>query len=245
MSRGREHRFRIDRFTPETLPMERLAEYMSRFAKLLGEQERVHFVSVEPGSAVLVARAEAPAAPKVERRLIELKQGRGDPVALKASQELDDMLATDDAVGQLIDADGAEIVAFPGRTRPKPLEFGPFREDGVLEGVVIRVGGKGESVPVWLMDGSVIHKCTASVAMSKQLSEHYQGALLRVKGSGRWVREPSGDWRMLAFAIKDFEPLDETPLAEVVKRLQGVEGADWGEDPAGELMKLRKGIGLN
>jgi hypothetical protein len=130
-----EHRFRIDVFTPETLPMERLAEYMARFAKLLGEEERVHFVSLEPGSAVLVARAEAQAAPKVEHRLIELSRGRGDPDTQKAFQELDDMLLADNAVGQLLDSSGAEIIAFPGRTRPKPLEFGPFREDAVLEGV--------------------------------------------------------------------------------------------------------------
>jgi hypothetical protein len=236
-----EHRFRIDVFTPETLPMERLAEYMARFAKLLGEEERVHFVSLEPGSAVLVARAETQAEPKVERRLIELRQGRGDPDARKAFVELDNMLSADNAVGQLLDSSGGEIIAFPGRTRPKPLEFGPFREDAVLEGVVIRVGGKDESVPVWVKDGVSIHKCTASVTLSKQLSQHYRGSVVRVKGSGRWIREANGAWRMLTFDIKDFEVLDETPLAKVVRHLQSVEGADWGHDPAEELMKLRTG----
>jgi hypothetical protein len=32
-----EYRFRIDAFTPETMPMARLAEYMSQLAQLLGE----------------------------------------------------------------------------------------------------------------------------------------------------------------------------------------------------------------
>jgi hypothetical protein len=245
MTSDREHRFKIDAFTPQTLPMERLADYMVRFAKLLGEQERVHFVSVEDGSAVLVARTEPAAAPKVERRLVDLKNGCGDPAALKAQVELDDMLAEDNAVGQLLDSQGAEIIALPGRNRPKPLEYGPFREDGVLEGVVIRVGGKDDSVPIWLKDRNVIHKCSASVAVAKQLSAHYQGALVRVKGSGRWMREAGGAWRMLAFDVKDFEPLDDTPLAEIVKRLQSVEGADWGNDPPEELMRLRNGKDLN
>jgi hypothetical protein len=236
-----EHRFRIDVFTPETLPMERLAEYMARFAKLLGEEERVHFVSVERGSAVLVARADAQAAPNVERRLLALRHGDGDPDAQKAFEELDNMLATDNAIGQLFASNGAEVIAFPGRTRPKPLEFGPFREDAVLEGVVIRVGGKDDSVPVWLKDGVSIHKCTASLGLSKLLSQHYCGSLLRVRGSGRWMREASGTWRMLAFDIKDFETLDDTPLAKVVRQLQSVEGADWGEDSATDLMKLRNG----
>lgn len=245
MKRRREHRFKIDAFTPETLPMERLAEYMAQFAILLGEGERVHFVKLEKGSAVLVASAEPQAEPKVERRLLEIRQGTGDPAALKAVKQLDDMLANDNAVGQILDEKGIEIITFPGRTRPKSLEFGPFREDGVLEGVVIRVGGKDDSVPVWLEDRSIIHKCTASVEMSKELSGYYRGPLLRVRGSGRWIRETSGAWRMLVFDIKAYEVLDDTPLAEVVKRLQGVKGADWGEDTADELTKLRKGEGLN
>lgn len=236
-----EHRFRIDVFTPETLPMERLAEYMSKFAKFLGEQDRVHFVAVEPGSAVLVARAEAQAAPEVERQLLAFRQGSAQPESVKAWQELDDMLAADNAVGQLLDATGAEIIAFPGRTRPKPLEFGPFREDGVLEGVVIRVGGKDGSVPIWLKDGSVIHKCTAPVELSKELSEYYQGTLLRVRGSGRWMRLANGNWKMLAFEIRDFAPLDSRPLAELVKYLQAIPGADWGIDSARDLWKLRNG----
>ena len=221
--------------------MERLAEYMAHFARFLGEEEHVHFVSVEPGSAVLVARAEAQAAVNVRRRLLEFRNGHGDPDARKAFAELDHMLAVDNAIGQLFDSKGGEIIAFPGRTRPKPLEFGPFREDAVLEGIVIRVGGKDDTVPVWLKDGENIYKCTASVAVSKQLSQHYRGSLLRVRGSGRWMREANGEWRMVAFDIKDIEVLDEMPLVQVVKQLQRVEGADWGEDPAAELMKLRNG----
>ena len=225
--------------------MERLAEYMLKFAKLLGEQDRVHFVALEPGSAVLVARAEPEAASLIEHRIIAFKQGSVDPLALKIWQDLDDMLVTDNAVAQLLDSNGAEVLAFPGRTRSKPLEFGPFREDGVLEGVVIRVGGKDGSVPVWLKDGTEIHKCTASVMLSKQLSEHYQGALLRVRGSGRWTRQVDSKWKMLNFDIKDFEVLDDTPLADIVKRLQSLPGANWGDDPIGDLKRLRSGEELN
>ena len=246
MGKGKEHRFKIDVYTPETLPMERLAEYMLRFAKLLGEPERVHFVEVERGSAVLLARTEEVAVPKVERRLADAVRGQGDPVALKALQELDDMLANDNAVGQLIDEGGAEIIAFQGRNRPKPLEYGPFREDGVLEGVVIKVGGKGETVPIWLQDSErTIHHCGARRPLARRLAKHYDGGLLRVSGTGSWVRLATAAWLMRSFEIKSFELLDDAPLADVIKRLQGVEGADWGDDPVTDLMRLRKGEGLN
>jgi hypothetical protein len=81
--------------------------------------------------------------------------------------------------------------------------------------------------------------------MSKRLSQHYRGALLRVKGSGRWVRERSGAWKMLGFDIKDFEALDDAPLAEVMKRLRETPGADWGDDSLGDIMRLRNGDGTN
>lgn len=246
MTRGRERRFKIDVYTPETLPMERLAEYMLQFARLLGEPERVHFLDVEYGSAVLRARVEEVALPKVERRLFDASRGQGDVVALRALQSLDDMLAEDNAVGQLLDEVDAEIIAFPGRDRPKPLEYGPFREDGVLEGVVIKVGGKGASVPIWLRDGDTVYKnCTARRPLARKLAKHYDASLLRVSGSGSWVRLSTGAWLMRSFEIKDYQVLDDAPLADVIKRLHDVQGADWGEDPLTDLARLRTGESLN
>lgn len=246
MSKAKERRFKIDVFTPETLPMERLAEYMLQFAKVLGEPERVHFVDVESGSAVLRARVEDVALPKVEHRLADASRGQGDVVALKALQSLDDMLAEDNAIGQLLDDSGAEIIAFPGRNRPKPLEYGPFREEGVLEGVVIKVGGKGTSVPIWLQDREAVYKnCTARRPVARKLAKHYDAGLLRVSGSGSWMRLANGAWLMRAFEIKDFEVLDDAPLAEVIRRLHEVECADWGDDPLADLARLRTGEGLN
>jgi hypothetical protein len=246
MGKGKEHRFKIDVFTPETLPMERLAEYMLQFAKLLGEPERVHFVDVEAGSAVLRARVEDAAVPKVERRITDASRGQGDPVAVKALQFLDNMLANDNAVGQLLDETGGEIIAFQGRNRPQPLEYGPFREDGVLEGVVIKVGGTGTSVPIWLQDRETIYKnCSARRPVARKLARHYDAGLLRVSGSGSWMRLATGAWLMRSFEIKDFEVLDDAPLVDVIKRLHDVEGAEWGDDPIGDLARLRTGEDLN
>ena len=167
-------------------------------------------------------------------------------VALKARQSLEDMLAEDNAIGQLMDEGGAEIIAFQGRNRPKPLEYGPFREDGVLEGVIIKIGGRGASVPIWLRDGSSVYKsCSARRPLARQLAKHYDARLLRVSGSGSWMRLATGAWLMRSFDIKDFEVLDDAPLADVIKRLHGVEGADWGDDPLSDLARLRTGESLN
>lgn len=240
MREDKQRRFKIDVFTPESLPMERLAEYMLRFAKLLGEPERVHFVDVERGSAILRARIEVEAIPMVDRRLSDVSRGRGDPSALRAFQELDDMLANDNAIGQVLDDTDAELISFLGRNRPKPVEYGPFREDGVLEGVVIKVGGVGDRAPVWLQDRQEVHKrCNARRSLARELGKHLYGPLVRVSGSGDWMRLSSGGWLMRSFEIKSFELLDDAPLADVIKRLHSIDGASWGEDPFGELDELR------
>jgi hypothetical protein len=237
-----EYRLRIDAFTPATLPMKRLAEYMAEFARLLGEPERVHFVRVDEGSAVLVSRIDTQAETKVAKRLLEVRSGVGDPEGIKAEKRIDAMLATDEAIGQLLDQNGAEIIPFPGRSRPKPLRYGPFREDGVLEGILIRIGGKDDSVPVWLRDATVIHKCMAKEELARRISVHYPaGDFLRVWGTGRWMREEDGSWSMERFDIREFEPLDAASLSEVIRKLHAVQGARWGEDPIGDLQELRGG----
>ena len=40
------YRLKIDAYTPETMPMGRLAEYMADLAVILGERAAVHFVQL-------------------------------------------------------------------------------------------------------------------------------------------------------------------------------------------------------
>ena len=240
-----QYRFKIDVFSIESLPMARLAEYMAELARLLGEEERVHFSKLERGSAVLVSYVEEPAAPKVTERLAKVHAGTGPKDALKAYKALDNMLAKDNAVGTLVSSQSAEIIPFPGRTRPKPIRYGPFRERGSLDGVVIRVGGRDETVPVHLQDGERLISCQTSRELSKRLANHYLGSTVRVFGTGKWVREEDGSWQLLEFTIEEFETLDDSPLADVVEKLRAVEGGRWGDNPGAldDLMNLRRDKG--
>jgi hypothetical protein len=235
-----EYRFKIDVFSVDSLPMSRLAEYMAELARLLGEQERVHFSRLEQGSAILVSKIEEPAAPKVEERLQKVRQGQGPKDAMQAYKNLDTLLAKDNAVATLAEG-GAEIIAFPGRTRPKPVKYGPFREDGSLDGVVIRVGGRDDTIPVLLRDAEgAEYACQTSSGLSRQLAQHYRGATIRVHGSGKWVREENGSWILQQFDIDRFEVLDDTPLTDVVSKLRAVEGSEWSTDPSlGDVLGMR------
>lgn len=240
--RPREYRLRIDAFTPETLPMSRLAEYMADLATLLGEQERVHFVRLENGSTALVHTIEWEAIPKVQERVQGVRLRQAPPDALKAFDEIDGRLARDNATGVLIEPTGAKIIQFPGRNRAKPPVFGPFNQPGALDGVLIRVGGESDPVPVHIQEGEVIHICYASRIVARQLAPHLFTSALRVHGAGRWRRGSNGRWIMDRFTISQFEVLKDEPLAEAVARLRAVRSPlTTMEDPLAELQRLRHG----
>lgn len=241
MSDRKEYRFKIDVFTPDTLPMARLAEYMARLADLLGHEQSVHFDRIEKGSAVLVPKIDDPDVPKVQERLQAVRRHAGPKDAQKAFEQLDRMLAKDNAIGTLIEDTDAEIIKFPGRTRPQPITYGPFNEQGALSGVLIRIGGKDETVPVHIQDGDVIYKCNTNREIARELAHHLFASPIRVKGSGRWHRDEEGAWELDRFNISEFEELDDAPLGEAVQKLRAVPGSGWKDsvDPLGELQRLR------
>lgn len=240
MNDNGEYRFVIDAYSPDTLPMSRLAEYMADLARLLGSADRVHFVRLEAGSTVLVQRVEPEVAVEVSRRMRGLADNTAPIDATNAFKALNRRLADDDATGSLQEG-GAEVIPFPGRNQPQPVTFGAFNQPGVLDGVLIRVGGQGDIVPAHLRDGEVIHMCQATRDMARQLAVHLYGPTLRVQGEGRWEREADGGWLMKRFNIARFEELDDAPLGDVVERLRSVEGSGWKEidAPAEELRTLR------
>src|SRR6266699_3444118 len=100
----RRYRFVIDEsVTPDTLPMWRLAEYMTDIADLLGEKSYVHFVEIDSGSAVLVQDVEHEAYPKVRTRIHDVKRGEGPADARRAYDALNRRLAADNASGVLVE----------------------------------------------------------------------------------------------------------------------------------------------
>ncbi len=88
-----EFRFTIDAFTPSTIPLARLAEYMAEFAVLLGNEKSVHPGGLEKGSTILVAKVEWEAEPKVRERLHTVRNRSANDRIMEAAARLDNRLA--------------------------------------------------------------------------------------------------------------------------------------------------------
>ena len=235
----------IGAYTPATMPMDRLADYMSDLANLFGSKKSVHFSRLRDGSTALEVRVDHEDVPKVDRRLHDVRVGTGDAAAIKAYRSIDDRLADDNANGMLVEVFGeesAEIIKFPGRDRPTAVTFGPFSQEGSLDGILVSVGGRDETISVQLQNGDVIYTgCETTREIARELGKHMFEPI-RIHGLGRWFRDADGKWNLRHFRIRSFEVLERSDLAEAARALRKVPGSDWRnrDDPMADLEQLRE-----
>lgn len=122
-----EYEFWFDAYTPETIPMERLAKYMAALAKMIGHSSSVHFHRIASGSTVSVLNVKREDAPKVLRRLSLVGTDEAVAEADAGFDELNCLLRDDDAIGRLSrtaadDTVSAVVLQFPGSTQPIAFE---------------------------------------------------------------------------------------------------------------------------
>ena len=233
--------FHIDVFKPNTIPMARLAEYMAALAALYGSEASVHFDKMRTGSAVLQATVDEPAIPKVSKRLHLVHDVDAPEDIRKAFSQINNLLRDDNAVGKIKKEKGAAILKFPGRETVVQKTY-KVREAGILDGVVIRVGGTDSSIPVWLKDQTgKVHCCEANKDMALDLVKHYLGSPIRVTGQGDWLRGEDGQWKLEKFKITDWSALDETPIDEILNAARQATGNGWNDldDPIKEHLIIR------
>lgn len=237
-----ELRFKIGAYTPASIPMARLAEYMAALAEFLGEKSMVHFASLEGGSTVIVDRVANEAIPKIEARISLVKRGDELSDAMKKFRHLNKMLRDDNGSGFLFRGKAGKLLKFPGIEDAKGPDYGSITQEGTLDGVPIRVGGRRSIVPVTIQREGCEYICRAKRDIAKRIaSNHLFDSTLRLFGRGRWHRDSNGSWILEDFMIHDFVQLKGAPLGQVVEELRRVEGSEWVsiENPWEELNRLR------
>jgi hypothetical protein len=241
----REYRFEIDAFTPTTIPMMRLAEYVSDLAKIFGYNSYVHLARIEGGSTVPIVQVDWEAEPKVRERLRAVRTREAPEEAQQAARDIDRRLLQDNAKAALVDPTGSKVLRFCGRENAKKLEFGPITQPGVFQGIPIKVGGENDPVPVHLEDGKDKTIVLARRSLAKEIAQYLFTSVVRVEGTGRWIRHTDGEWEMLSFQATSFKVIEDASLRQNVDDLRQV-SADWKklEDPLAELEQIRRGAKL-
>lgn len=129
------------------------------------------------------------------------------------------------------------------KSKPKcdPV-FGPISQSGTIDGVIICIGGKNETVTITIQTREGAEApCKAKRQLGKELGHYIFGQEMRFSGTGRWTRNEEGAWILDSFFITSYEVLDDRSLIETVGDLRAVKGSDWSKvsDPWKELDDLR------
>ena len=235
----REHIFLIiDAFTPDTLPMSRLAEYLKPFAVMLGSEATVHFEGVFAGSATCRAFVEPQDAPKVRERVQGIPSKTAPRSAMKAYSDIDELLAKDNAIGHIA-IDGHSLLEFPGRRRAKQEIIGPVRRSTSIEGQVYSIDGKDETINIHLRNGETELRCEVSIALARKLGPYLLDGTVRLFGHGLWNRI-DGEWQMKTFTADDFVPLDDSPLQATINSVGNAFDGVAADLAASTLLELRR-----
>lgn len=236
-------RLRITAYSPDTIPMARLAEYMQGLAALMGSEGHVHLKGLTKGSTVLSVEVEDSEAARVEDRLRRAVTSNAVPEVSKAMAKLEALLRDDNARGALTGDRGERFIKFLGIDAVVAERIGPIREASTLEGEVVRVGGKDRTLHALLVaaDGQEYKLTTTSRDRAKQLAVHLFSKV-RVTGTGVWYRSEAGEWELDELKLESFEPLSNRTLMEAVAELRSVQGSGWEKvaDPLALLRNLRK-----
>jgi hypothetical protein len=153
---------------------------------------------------------------------------------MRSYSKINNMLREDDGTATLVEG-SAEIIPFPGKQEKEPAIAGVLQQ-GKLQGKLQRVGGPSDWVPIQLEveDGErAVSGCQARRVTAKEMGV-YLFEPIRVFGRGRWSRSREGRWSLDKFYIDSFEPLDRTPLIEVVAGLRSIR-ADWSPTPLADM----------
>jgi hypothetical protein len=239
-----EYRFHIHAFTPETIPMKRLAEYMGDLANLLGHPHSVHFVRVDAANSLsLVHRVDTEDIPKVRERLQAIARDRDNAPsdAMAAYHALNVLLENDNTSAEIFAEDN--VIEFPGRIvpPPEPLIIGPIVQRDSLVGIPIMVGGKRDLVPVHLETANGPRVCHTKRTIARRLGRYLFDDVIKAVGEAKWIRTEQEGWLLEDFVIDDFDPTNDHDLDKSLEVIRKATEGNWStNDPVGELLRLRR-----
>lgn len=221
----------------KTLSLDDFADLAKRLADLLGEQERVHFGALKDGSARILAKVEQSARQDVFVQLAKMRLGAAPAKITK----LNDYLGSKGWWGELKNAEGGVIIAFPGTPKKKPEQVQTVYQPDSLIGQVIKIGGRDDTVPMTLKtsDGAFVDVNVKGRDEARKLAQHLFGADIKVNGNATWTRDEEGQWTCSALDVLSFEETDNTSLVDLFEALRRVPNNHWHqlEDPIAEWEK--------
>lgn len=234
--------FVIPGHTPETMPLNRLIEYLQQMSVVLGDPENLHLVAIKSGSVAPVLHAPKAVAIEARDRAGRVQRGDGTRKQVDAYNRIRKMLRRDarDA-GRPAVLSSANKVFLEIPVAPDDLGIlSGIRQATTIDGQLIRVGGAGEDAALQVQDmqGRIMSGFTAKRAIAKDLAK-LMWEPVRLNGIGQWARNGDGNWVLERMQIQSYERLDDEDLSLVIERLKSL-NVEWPDDAVDRLRAERE-----
>lgn len=235
---------RIKGFSPQTLPLSRLGDYVSALADLIGEDVQVSFERVTKGSAQLNVLIDDNDVDVAVNRIRLAPSAEEGSLYRRGYEKIQSLLSADKTSAEFKPKNGATILKFPGAPK-NSLRVSIIKDSGEINGRIIKVGGRDETIPVSLRtpDGDIVN-CTANVEMARKLKQYLLEPIdVILIGVGKWKRSEIGKWEAIDFRISEFSVINFDNIENEIDRVR-MAGSGWDntQDVAQELSRLRYGI---
>jgi len=234
--------FVIPGYTPETIPLGRLIEYLQQMAVVLGDPESLHLVAVTEGSVTPVLHAPKAVALEARDRARRVQVGDGTRKQIDAYNRIRRMVRRDAprlSKPALLRSEKQVLLEIPAAPEDTG-ELSGIRQATTIDGQLIRVGGAGEDAAMQVQDsqGRILSGFTAKRALAKDLASLLWEPV-RLSGVGLWARNADGDWHLERMQVQSYERLDDEELSVVLDRLRGL-NVVWPEDALDRLRDERE-----
>lgn len=232
--------FTVPGYTPETMPLDRLIEYLNQLIVILGNPSDLHLVDIKKSSTKPVLVMPHHAAVKARQRARETWEGGGSVRQRTAYQRIRRMVADDGGKPAILATREATILEFPSVDLGADQEISTLRQASSVSGELLRVGGDGEFDQILLKDfsGEIISGCFASKDVAKSLAKllHDQ---VRLSGVASWHRDRVGKWHISRMKVQSFERLENDSLTDALNDAQTAVN-NWPDDLTDTLLQMRK-----
>lgn len=235
-----EFKFVIPAFTPETMPLDRLLEYLQQIAAVIGDASQLHLIKIEQSSTAPVFKMDTRVAYEAKDRADRFRSGQGTTNQHRAYDRLRRMVRHDTGQsGRPARLHWRSNVVIEIPPAPDETALSGIRQATTLDGLLVSVGGVGDSAAIRLqsLDGTVVSKLSAERSVAKELARRIYEPV-RVSGPGTWGRSEDGVWGLERMQIQSFEPLDDEPLSAVMAKLRAAK-VNWPDDAEDRLMVER------
>jgi hypothetical protein len=232
--------FVIPGHTPDTMPLNRLLEYLHEMSVVLDEPEKLHLVAIKESSCAPVFHTDTETALRVKENAERVQRGDGTKKQVDAYNGVRRMLRRDGIWDRPALLRTPKTVVMQIDAAPAETPLSGVRQASSVDGAVIRVGGAGEYASIQLqdLDGTITSGFTARRSLAKELA-HLMWEPVRLFGVGQWCRSEDGEWRLERMQVQGFDPLVDESLGMTISKLRAARVA-WPADSFEKLQRDRE-----